>query len=182
VVDDPDSDGPVADRCGQGGRLVGGRVTQRVADQVGQSAFEQAGVGGQQGQGVGDVEAHPFTAVESADDQWGDLVEGGGTDERLHRAGVDAGHVEQVADQRVEPVGALLDGRQQRAWSSAVQAMSVCRSVLTAAFTEASGVRRSWLTAASSAVRIRLPASRASACPACIRSRCRSRAAAACAA
>jgi hypothetical protein len=40
-------------------------------------------------------------------------------------------------------------------WSSAVSWISVARRQLTAAFAAASGVRRSWLTAASSTVRIR---------------------------
>ena len=63
--------------------------------------------------------------------------------------------------------------------SSGVQVTSVWRSVLTLALIEASGVRRSWLTAASRAVRIRFPSARASAWAACVRSRSRSRAAAA---
>ncbi len=54
--------------------------------------------------------------------------------------------------------------------------------MLTLALIEASGVRRSWLTAASSAVRILLPAASASAWAAWVRSRSRSSAAAACAA
>ena len=37
-----------------------------------------------------------------------------GAQERLQRAGVQAAHVEQVADQPVEPVGVLLDGGEQR--------------------------------------------------------------------
>ena len=40
-------------------------------------------------------------------------------------------------------------------WSSAAQSTSADRRLVTAAFADASGVRRSWLTAASSAVRIR---------------------------
>ena len=66
--------------------------------------------------------------------------------------------------------------------SDSVQATSVCRRLLTLALIEASGVRRSWLTAASSAVRIRLPSASASAWAAWVRSRSRSSAAAACAA
>ena len=48
--------------------------------------------------------------------------------------------------------------------SASDHSTSVCRRLLTLALIEASGVRRSWLTAASSAVRIRLPSASASAC------------------
>ncbi len=65
------------------------------------------------------------------------------------------------------------------AWSAGLHSTSVWRRLLTLALIEASGVRRSWLTAASSAVRIRLPSASASAWEACTRSRSRSRAAAA---
>ena len=61
--------------------------------------------------------------------------------------------------------------------SSSVQCTSVCRRLLTLALMDASGVRRSWLTAASSAVRIRFPSASASAWAAWVRSRARSRAA-----
>ena len=63
--------------------------------------------------------------------------------------------------------------------SAGASCTPVWRSVLTLALMEASGVRRSWLTAASSAVRIRLPSASASAWAAWVRSRSRSRAAAA---
>ena len=80
--------------------------------------------------------------------------------DRLRRqaehAGLQAAHVEQVLHQPVEPVQRLVGGGQQlvavlvgprrRRW---------LRRLSTAALAEASGVRRSWLTAASSAVRIR---------------------------
>ena len=65
------------------------------------------------------------------------------------------------------------------AWSASDHSTSVCRRLLTLALIDASGVRRSWLTAASSAVRIRLPSASASAWAAWVRSRSRSRAAAA---
>ena len=63
--------------------------------------------------------------------------------------------------------------------SASDHSTSVCRRLLTEALIEASGVRRSWLTAASSAVRIRLPSASASAWAAWVRSRSRSSAAAA---
>ena len=63
--------------------------------------------------------------------------------------------------------------------SSSDHDTSVCRRLLTDALIEASGVRRSWLTAASSAVRIRLPSASASAWAAWVRSRSRSSEAAA---
>src|SRR3984957_14550114 len=64
-------------------------------------------------------------------------------------------------------------------WSASDHSTSVCRRLLTLALIDASGVRKSWLTAASSAVRIRLPSASASAWAAWVRSRSRSRAAAA---
>ncbi len=70
-------------------------------------------------------------------------------------------HVEQVADQRVQPVGAFFDGGEQFALVlRPTSVTSVCRNVLTLAFTDASGVRRSCPTAASNAVRIRLPSAK----------------------
>ena len=63
---------------------------------------------------------------------------------------------------------------EQPAWSSAVHRTSGVRSVETAALIPASGVRRSWETAASSAVRIRLPCSSRSASAACAASSARS--------
>ncbi len=63
--------------------------------------------------------------------------------------------------------------------SASLHCTSVCRRLLALALIEASGVRRSWLTAASSAVRIRFPSASASAWAACVRSRSRSSAAAA---
>ncbi len=62
------------------------------------------------------------------------------------------------------------------------QATSSWRKLDTAALTDASGVRRSWLTAASRAVRTRFASPSTSACAAWVRRRSRSRAAAACAA
>ena len=64
-------------------------------------------------------------------------------------------------------------------WSSAVQFTSGERRLVTAALADASGVRRSWLTAASSAVRIRSAAAIGLAASASAASRCWSRAAAA---
>ena len=60
--------------------------------------------------------------------------------------------------------------------SSASQGTSGERSEVTAALAEASGVRRSWLTAASSAVRIRSAAAIGLAASASAASRCCSRA------
>ena len=69
-------------------------------------------------------------------------------------AGLEAAHVEQVADQGVEPVGLLVDGvRGTRAVASGGQSMSSWSRLLTDALIDASGVRRSWDTARRSAVR-----------------------------
>ena len=63
--------------------------------------------------------------------------------------------------------------------SASDHSTSVCRRLLTEALIEASGVRRSWLTAASSAVRIRSAAAIGLAAFASAASRCWSRATAA---
>src|SRR5690348_8894231 len=65
------------------------------------------------------------------------------------------------------------------AWSSAPHRTSVERRLVTAALAEASGVRRSWLTAASSAVRIRSASAIGRAAAASAASRCCSSAVAA---
>jgi hypothetical protein len=67
-------------------------------------------------------------------------------------------------------------------WSCGVHWMSSLRRLVTAAFADASGVRRSCPTAASSAVRIRSPSAMGTAAAAASRSRYRSRITAACAA
>src|SRR5674476_427493 len=65
------------------------------------------------------------------------------------------------------------------AWSLADHSMSLLRRLVTAAFADASGLRRSCPTAASSATRIRSPSAMGPAAAAASLSRCRSRIAAA---
>ena len=130
-------------------RPVRRRVAQRVGEQVGQHPLEQARVGEHQRQPVGHVELQRLAGVvQTAQRDRRHLVDRGRAQERLQRAGVQAAHVEQVADQRVEPVRVLLDrGQQRRLVGSGSSCTSVCRRLLTLALIEASGVRRSWLTA-----------------------------------
>ena len=81
------------------------------------------------------------------------------------RAGLQAAHVEQVGDQPGEPVERLVGGGQQLV--AVVRRRTRprrCAGWSTAALAEASGVRRSWLTAASSAVRIRSASASGRAC------------------
>ena len=97
-----------------------------------------------------------------------EVVEGAGYDvlERraiagdAERAGLQAAHVEQVGDQPGESVEGLVGGGQQFLAVVVVEVDVGAAQAGTAAFAEASGVRRSWLTAASSAVRIRSASAR----------------------
>ncbi len=70
------------------------------------------------------------------------------------RPGLDPTHVEEVADQAVEPVRLLLDRREELGDLVVVSTRtSSCRRLLTAALIDASGVRRSCETAARIAAR-----------------------------
>ena len=62
-------------------------------------------------------------------------------------------HVEQVADEAVEPVGLLVDGREELRRCAGVQSTSCCRRLVADALIDGSGVRRSWETARRRAVR-----------------------------
>ena len=95
------------------GRPPGGGVPQRVGEQVGQDPLEQAGVGQHQREAVRHRHLQPQRVVEPARRDRRHLVDRDGAQERLQRPGVQAAHVEQVADERVEPVRVLLDGGQQ---------------------------------------------------------------------
>ena len=90
------------------------RVGQRVGEQVGQHPLQQSRVGPDQRQAVGDAELHPAAAVQAAQRDRGDLVDRGRPQERLQRPDRQAAHVQQVADQGVEPVRGPLDRGQQR--------------------------------------------------------------------
>ena len=138
-------------------------MLQRVGEQVGQDPLEQARIGQHQREAVGHGYLHPDRILQPEQRDRGHLVNRRGAQEGLQRSGMQAAHVEQVADQGVEPVGVLLDGREQVGLVVWDHSTSVCRRLLTLALIDASGVRRSWLTAASSAVRIRLPSASASA-------------------
>ena len=138
----------------RGGRPAG-LNRKRVADDVDQNPFEQSRVGQHRGQVVGDAQEDPVG-------RGADLVERprygvldpdrGGCD--AERAGLQAAHVEQVVDEPGEPVEGLVGGGEQL---GAVRGAE--REVATQARDGGrgggQGVRRSWLTAASSAVRIR---------------------------
>ena len=110
----------------------------------------------------------------------GDVVEPGRPREHRQRAGLQPAHVEQVVDQPGEPVERLVRGGQQlgpvlggptaRRWSAGWSPRPWPRRA---------GVRRSWLTAASSAVRIRSAAAIGRAAAASAASRCCSSAVAA---
>ena len=92
---------------------IGRRVPQRVGEQVGEHPLEQPGIGPDEGQVVGHDDQHLVRVVQAAQRHRGDLVHRGRAQERLKRPGLQAAHVEQVADERVEPVGVLLDVGEQ---------------------------------------------------------------------
>ncbi len=113
VVDDRDQDAVRPGSRPQHRRPLGRGVAQRVAQQVGERAFEQPGIGAQQRQAFGDVEPDRVRARQPVQRQRRDLLDRHRLDERLQRTGLQAAHVEQVGDQPVEPVGGVLDGREQ---------------------------------------------------------------------
>ena len=88
-------------------------VPQGVGEQVGQDPLEQARVGEHQREAVRHRHLHPQRVVQPEQGDRRHLVDRRGAQERLQRSGVQAAHVQQVADQGVEPVGVLLDRREQ---------------------------------------------------------------------
>ena len=126
------------------------------------------------------TQPHPVAGVQAAQRDRGHLVDRGRAQERLQRPGVS-----RLMSSRL-PISASsrsahcsMVASSSASSSSRPAARRSGAGVLTLALIEASGVRRSWLTAASSAVRIRLPSASASAWAAWVRSRSRSSAAAA---
>jgi hypothetical protein len=113
----PAVDDPYLDPVGESARgyqdLPAGRaVLDGVLDDVGDGPFQQAPVDMDHGQRLGDVQFHALLG-HPAERHGHDLVEVGLADDGGDRAGLQPGHVEQVADHVVEPVRALLDGLQQ---------------------------------------------------------------------
>ena len=157
AVDDPQLD-PVAERAARSAAAARRRgVAQRVGDQVGDDALQDAGSTSTSGRSAGISTATVWPAGPRSSSAAGDdLVEVGRPREDRQRAGLQPAHVEQVLDQPGEPVERLVGRGEQL---GVVLRRSKCtsseRRLVTAALAEASGVRRSWLTAASSAVRIR---------------------------
>ena len=77
-----------------------------------------------------------------------------GCGDTRQRAGLQPAHVEQVLDQPGQPVQRLVGGGEQLVPVGVARSRRpALRRLATAALAEASGVRRSWLTAESSAVR-----------------------------
>ncbi len=111
-----------------------------------------------------------------------DLVERHRPGEDRQHAGLQAAQVEQVVHQSGQPVQRLVGRRQQLVPLGSVQSTSELRRLVTDAFAEASGDRRSWPTARSSAVRSLSASASGLASAAASLSRARSTRAAACAA
>ena len=139
-------------------RPPGRAVAQRVGDQVDQDPFQQAGVGVHRGQVVGDAQAYAAAGRRRARRARG---------ARPPPAPIAAGVTPSAPACRRLMSSRLATSRSSRSSDSSAVASSSSRSCVgerrrrccagwsTAALAEASGVRRSWLTAASSAVRIR---------------------------
>ncbi len=98
---------------GHDGLTTRRRVCDRVGEQVGEHPLEQARVGPDERQLVGHHQPYVAGALGLVPGQRRDLVNRGGPQERLKRAGREPAHIEQVADQVVEPIGGLLRGSQQ---------------------------------------------------------------------
>jgi hypothetical protein len=95
-------------------RPVGWGPGQGVGDDVGDRPLQQARVGVDAWQRLGHVDLDAAAVVGKAGE--------GGRHHLVHadwpvvqaeRAGLEPGHVEQVADQPIQPVGLLVDGGQQ---------------------------------------------------------------------
>ena len=102
---------PASTRTGR----AGGRPLQRVVDQVGHHPLEQGPVGDDRREVFGHVHDH-FVGPGPEAGQRGQRPPPStvtGTRLGADGAGLEAAHVEQVADQAVEAVGLLLDGAQE---------------------------------------------------------------------
>ena len=95
-------------------RVSGGDHAERVLDDVGDRAFEQRGVGLDARQRLGHVDVDAL-GLRSSPARAAGTTSSSATvaHHELQRAGLEPAHVEQVADQVVEPVGALVDGLEQ---------------------------------------------------------------------
>ena len=168
---------PACALAASAGGPAGRAVPQGVGEQVGQDPFEERGVGDDLRQGLGDVDGR----------------------RRAHRARgrrAGAGRARPARPAAALTASApacrrLMSSRfsiSRVSWSSdssavassSARSSSVHRTVrlrrlVTAALAEASGPRRSWLTAASRAVRIRSASAISPASAACSASSCRSR-------
>ena len=132
-------------------------VADGVGDQVDQDPFQQRRVGEHSGRPPGSLLPRPGRAAGRGRRRrtGHDVLECGRLQRQPEHPRLQAAHVEQVGDQAVQ-----LGPGTRRRWratpsrSCVDPVTSAVRRLSTAALAEASGVRRSWLTAASSAVRI----------------------------
>ena len=115
-VGDADVDEPVDRAGGDPGVRALGREANGVLDDVRERALEQPGIGEDARQRLGDVEldvsVFEAEAVECGRE---DLLEPDRHRADLERASLDPAHVEEVPDERVEPVGLLVDRVQELA-------------------------------------------------------------------
>jgi hypothetical protein len=108
VVADPQFHLVVADG-GAGDHGFGVAVGERVGGDVGDDAFEQAGVGQDGWGGVVDLHGDQVRGVHGGQRGPEDLVVAHGAQLGVHGPGGQPGRVEQVGGQRLEPVGAFFD-------------------------------------------------------------------------
>ena len=117
AVDDPDVH-PAGHRTGLDPEPVAPAVDERVVDQIGHSPLEEHRVGADAGERGFDVHGHlSAPGSEAGHGRLDELGDVGALVEDLHRAGLQAAHVQQVLHQAVEPVGFVVDGLQQDARS-----------------------------------------------------------------
>ena len=110
AVDDAHVDDAVDDAGGHARRRAGRREADRVRDHVGERALEQAAIGEHARERLGDVELDRAVGDADAVQRGGKhLVEADRHGADLERARLEPAHVEQVADERVEAVGLLVD-------------------------------------------------------------------------
>ena len=146
VVDDLQHDLVAVRVASRAGGRPGGEQASALANRLASTRSSSPGSVRTSGSSSGTDSCTAGAAVQAAQGHRRDLVDRRRPQERLQRAGGQPAHVEQVADQRVQPVGGLLDGGQQRGLDrAAVHCTSVCRSVLTLALID--GQRRAQVVA-----------------------------------
>lgn len=90
-----------------------GAVAWCVVDEVRHDAFKEPGIGHDRRQRVEDVDLHAVPAGHTGGGSGDDLVQPYRREAHRQGPGAQAGRVEQVADQPLQPVGGVLDRLQE---------------------------------------------------------------------